>query len=172
LIDRPPATGNAPGSNVVLVMTASERTAGLVSDFLARMDASAPFGQRARAMLERRLKLYLWWKAKLAQREQAGRRAFAMPEKPKDFSRKAGDGVSDALRKKDEQNRERAASRRRTRGAAPVAGSSRQTPARETPAPRPAPGVEEIPGTGAMLDEAEDIAELCVPAPDPRTSAG
>ena len=107
----PISAGDTPGSNVVLVMTASERTAGLVSDFLARMDARAPFGQRAHKRLERRLKLYLWWKAKLAQREQAGRRAFAMPERPKDFARK--DGVSDALRKKDEQLRERAASRRR-----------------------------------------------------------
>jgi DNA excision repair protein ERCC-4 len=129
------------------------------------MDASAPPGQRAHKMLTRRLRLYLWWKAKLGAREKEGKGGFHMPQQPKDFSKKDGErkkeeGVNEALRRKDVQRREQAASRRRVRGGAP---------APSTPTPRPGPSTvpsssvaveDEIQGTTAMLDEAEDIADF------------
>lgn len=143
-------------------MTSSSRTASLVSEFLGRMDNSAPPGQRGRKMLERRLRLYLWWKAKLGEKEKdsKGKATFHMPQQPKDFDKGKRDEISEALKKKDAQAREKAASRRRVRGGGPpTAGPSRQS-TNTTPGPSSSTAQEEIKGTGEMMDEAEDIAEL------------
>jgi DNA excision repair protein ERCC-4 len=190
MLPRNPLAAPTPGTNTILILTSSPRTAGLISEFLCRMDPSAPQGQRAYKMLERRLRLYLWWKAKLGQREKmakeakaqgraapAGSGAFHMPQQPKDFDRGKKDGLSEALKKKDAQAREKAASRRRMRGAAPLPGSSRGTPAPgaeddsvpapQVPFPRlPAAMDDEVRGTGEMLVEAEDIAEFFATQPD------
>lgn len=61
------------GSNTVLIMISSTRTLTLVSDFLASMDADAAPGTQGRAMMERKLRLYLWWKGKLGERKKEGR---------------------------------------------------------------------------------------------------
>jgi hypothetical protein len=100
-----------------------------------------------------------------------------MPQQPKDFDKGKKDGLSEALKKKDAQAMEKAASRRRMRGAAPLPGSSRGTPAPgaqddSVPAPQaPFPRLpvamdDEIRGTGEMLVEAEDIAEFFATQPD------
>jgi DNA excision repair protein ERCC-4 len=124
------------------------------------MDSSAPPGQRAQKMLERRLRLYLWWKAKLGEKEKEGKgksAGFHLPQRPKDFDRAKEDGISEALKKKDAKNQERTANRRRVRGAAPVQAG----PSRPAASERTSNAVdEEIRGTGEMMNEAEDIAEL------------
>jgi DNA excision repair protein ERCC-4 len=149
-----------PGSNTVLVMTSSARTSTLLSDYLNNLDSSAPPGQQGRKLLERKLKLYLWWKRKLAEDKQEGGRGFAMPSRNKDFeisapnsSSAASGGLSEALKRKDQQAKERQASRRRTRGGGPVAvvKSDRAT----SVAPQ---GEQE--SENAVLREAEDITDL------------
>ncbi|CAK5275661.1 unnamed protein product [Mycena citricolor] len=153
---RPPA---APGTNVVLVMASSTRTCNVLSEFLSSKDDDAPRGQHARVMLMRKLRLYLWWKRKLAERKQDGRAAFAMPDT---FGRSGpnqgyermygtGEGVSAALERKDKERLERQAKRRRVRGGGPpVAESSR--PKQQQP----------VSVLGTIQSEANDIAALSV----------
>lgn len=154
-------TALTPGSNTVLVMASSTRTATLLSDFLSNMDPTAPPGQQGRKLLERKLKLYLWWKRKLAERKEDNRGAFAMPERNKDFSGSSqkdaageGQGISEALKRKDQQTRERQASRRRVRGGAPVAVVKSEREASVAPAQ------EARHGENSVLQEAEDVAEF------------
>lgn len=143
-----------PGSDTVLVMADSPRTAALLAEYLGSRDPRAERGRQGRRMLERKLKLYLWWKRKRAERKTDGRAGFAMPARAKDFSaqgkkeRGGAEGVSEALRRKDRQTQERNASRRRTRGGAPAgaAGGGR---------------VKAEEGAQAeTLGEAEDVADL------------
>lgn len=117
-----------PGSNTVLVMTSSTQTCSLLNEFLSTMDANAPAGSRGRAMMLRKLKLYLWWKSRLAERKQDGKAPIGLPIKPT----VGGDEIieiSEALKKKDREKVERAGSRRRQRGGAPSAEIGRATPA-------------------------------------------
>ncbi|TFK81000.1 hypothetical protein K466DRAFT_502913 [Polyporus arcularius HHB13444] len=106
----------SPGTNTVLVMASSLHTCTLIKDFLATMDADAPRGSQGRRMMEDKLRLYLWWKGKLSERKAEGKGPIALP-KGKD---NAQDEISEALKRKDREKQDRAASRRRVRGGAPA----------------------------------------------------
>jgi len=79
------------------------------------MDPDALPGQRGRKMLENKLRLYLFWKARLSARSAENQPPSANNRQspPRD------DELNPALRKKDRDKAERAASRRRVRGGAP-----------------------------------------------------
>ncbi|GLB36876.1 putative ERCC4 domain containing protein [Lyophyllum shimeji] len=124
---RKPITAPNIGSNTVLVMASSTRTCGVLTEFLSTIDHDAPNGTKGRRMMLRKLRLYLWWKSKLAERKQDGKSHFALPDGPgrvgNGFEKLYGEGdnISEALKKKDKVRAERAASRRRVRGGAPAA---------------------------------------------------
>lgn len=104
------------GNNIVLVMTSSAQTSSLLSEYLASMDPDAPSGRRGRRMLENKLRLHLFWKARLSARSNEGRsRSTNTGQDPRDV-----DELNPALRKKDRDRAERGATRRRVRGGAPA----------------------------------------------------
>jgi hypothetical protein len=79
------------------------------------MDSDASPGQHGRKMLEHKLRRYLYWKARLSARP-----AESQPPSANNRQSPPGDDeISPALRKKDRDKAERAASRRRVRGGAP-----------------------------------------------------
>ncbi|KAH9177541.1 hypothetical protein EDB89DRAFT_1933182 [Lactarius sanguifluus] len=104
------------GNSVVLMMTSSAQTSSLLSEYLASMDPDAPSGRRGRRMLENKLRLHLFWKARLSARSNEGRsRSTNTSQGPRDV-----DELNPALRKKDRDRAERGATRRRVRGGAPA----------------------------------------------------
>ena len=143
-----------PGSDTVLIMSSSTRTSELISEFLATHDPEAPKGAQGRKMMEDKLKLYLWWKKKLASAKEDGRAVFGMP-KGNGNAGKGGGGVSEAMRRKDERSEKERGSRRRVRGGAPApsGGGERGNGTVE----RGSMG-----GEGEMRNEASDIADLYV----------
>jgi len=48
-------------------MTSSTRAFALLAEFRGSMDPTAPSGQQGHKMMEDKLRLYLWWKAKLSE---------------------------------------------------------------------------------------------------------
>ncbi|KAJ7459996.1 hypothetical protein B0H11DRAFT_2284502 [Mycena galericulata] len=148
-----------PGSNVVLVMASSTRTCTLISEFLSSKDDNLPKGAQGRPMLMRKLRLYLWWKRKLAERKADGRPGFGMPSTSgragpnQGYERMygGGEGISEALQRKDRERADRNASRRRVRGGAPAGSSSAPT--------RLAP-VQAITALGTIRAEANNIADF------------
>ncbi len=85
--------------------------------------------------MERRLRLYLWWKGKLSSNQKEGRGIFQLPvsrlgDAPQ-LEPDANEGISDALRKKDAVKKDRLANRRRLRGGAPAAAGERNQPTQE-----------------------------------------
>ncbi|KZT25479.1 hypothetical protein NEOLEDRAFT_1178275 [Neolentinus lepideus HHB14362 ss-1] len=145
-----------PGSNTVLIMTSSMRTSNLVTEYLESMDTNAPAGQKGRKMMQKKLRLYLWWKSKLSERKREGRSAFKLPHKVGNAlngeDETQDDGVSEALKKKDGERRERQQSRRRVRGGAANASMSTRVKDRKNG--------DAVVGEGQMKDEADDIAEF------------
>ena len=79
------------------------------------MDPNAPPGQHGRKLLENRLRHHLYWKARLSTRSAENQ----PPSANKRQSSPGDDELDPALRKKDRDKAERAASRRRVRGGAP-----------------------------------------------------
>jgi DNA excision repair protein ERCC-4 len=79
------------------------------------MDSDALPGQHGRKMLEDKLRLYLYWKARLSARSAESQPPSATNRQ----SSPGNDELDPALRKKDRDKAERAASRRRARGGAP-----------------------------------------------------
>ncbi|KAI0077545.1 hypothetical protein K474DRAFT_1707288 [Panus rudis PR-1116 ss-1] len=153
-------TSRDPGTDTILIMTSSVRTSQLLSEFLSSMDPDAPLGSQGRRMMQDKLRLYLWWKGKLAERKQEGKSGFALPDGKKNQHQassgniESGNGeISEALRRKDRERQAKAASRRRIRGGAPAV-QSRDLTATSTN------------GTGAnaadaiVVDEAETIANF------------
>ncbi|KAI0002433.1 hypothetical protein BJV74DRAFT_599304 [Russula compacta] len=126
------------GNNVVLVMTSSTQTSSLLSEYLASMDLDALSGQRCRQMMEDKLRLYLYRKARLSVR-------LAESQPPLAANRQSSPGdeeLNPALRKKDRDRAERAASRRRVRGGTPSTVSVRaQGPDKGSAAPREEEGI-------------------------------
>lgn len=123
---------------MVLVMTASTQTSSLLGEYLASMDYDALPGQRGRKMLEKKLRRYLYWKARLSARSAESQ----PPSANRRQSPPRNDEISPALRKKDRDNAERAASRRRVRGGAPGTVKVReQGPDQVSVAPREEEGV-------------------------------
>lgn len=114
-------------------------------------------------MMLQKLRLYLWWKSKLAERKQDGKSHFAFPDvigRASDgFTKLYGDGdnLNEALKKKDREKAERAGSRRRVRGGAPAASTASSK--REE---KPAAGKSETRDSvmGEIQHEAESFAEL------------
>ena len=98
--------------------------------------------------MERKLRTYLWWKGELNKRRHPQRKTqLAQPTRAKD-----GDpGISEALRRKDREFRERQANRRRVRGGGPS-----QAPSREKSV---APSGEQG-ATVEPVNEAETLAAL------------
>lgn len=143
-----------PGSNTVLIMTSSTRTSNLITEYLESMDTDAPSGQKGRRMMERKLRLYLWWKSKLSDRKQDGKPGFGLPDRVGDrLTDDAADGeVSEALKKKDRERRERQQSRRRVRGGAANAAPSQRRAEKR--------GADGVVGESEVKDEADSIAEF------------
>lgn len=107
--------------------------------------------------MERKLRLYLWWKGKLGERKKEGKGPFWMPDKSADtLGGGEGGGVTEAMRKKDATMKDRGASRRRLRGGTPGGASSSggNTNRKDK---------EIVVGENDMREEAETIAELSVP---------
>ncbi|KAI0321403.1 hypothetical protein OF83DRAFT_1168456 [Amylostereum chailletii] len=143
------------GTNTLLVMTSSLRTVNLVHDFLSSMDPEAPPGQQGRKMMEDKLGLYLWWKTRLSKGAEGGQPYVPLPEglrKNKDIIPE-DDGISEALKKKDREKREKAGARRRVRGGAHAAAESTRTKGKDKDLPMSL-------GEEAMRDEAENIAQF------------
>lgn len=120
----------------------------MVNEFLATMDYDAPRGSQGRRMMERKLRTYLWWKGELNKRRQPQRKA---PQAQSARADGADPGISEALRKKDREFRERQANRRRVRGGAPSQVSEREKSV--APAGAQAATVE-------LADEADTLAAL------------
>lgn len=131
-------------------MAGSTRTATLLSEYLDSRDMKAEHGKQGHRLLRRKLKLYLWWKGKLAQEERARKRDAAGPAPQNKHKAKDGESMSEALKRKDKQIAERNANRRRMRGGAP-------TPVASTSRVKVEEGVQ---AESEMLREAEDIADL------------
>ncbi|KAJ7616307.1 hypothetical protein DFH06DRAFT_1239050 [Mycena polygramma] len=154
---KPPTS---PGSNIVLVMASSMRTCTLISEFLSTKDSSSPKGAQGRPMMLHKLRLYLWWKRKLAERKQDGLPGFSMPDSSghggpnQGYERMYGnkEGISEALQRKDREKANRAASRRRVRGGAPP-------PASASSSSRPTP-VQHVTALGTIRSEANNIADF------------
>ena len=109
--------------------------------------------------------MYLGWKGKLGGQKGEGFSSFGLSEGSGagDGNRKQkspgggaddrdGDGVSEALKRKDQVMKERGASRRRVRGGAAAAGRSKDVGSKKEK--------KNIAGEGEMRDEAERIAKL------------
>ncbi|KAG6890517.1 hypothetical protein C0995_007716 [Termitomyces sp. Mi166 len=147
------------GTNTVLVMTSSTRTCSVLTDFLSTIDHDAPPGSKGRSMMLRKLRLYLWWKMKLAKQKHAGKFHVAFPDvsaRNDDEIEKLsneGDNVSEALKKKDQEKANRVASRRRIRGGAPTATQA----GRATNASKNAPQDSAF---GEIQTEAERFAQF------------
>ncbi|KAF7794882.1 hypothetical protein EIP86_006025 [Pleurotus ostreatoroseus] len=131
-------TSRDPGTNTILIMTSSVRTAELLREFLDSIDPNKPPGQQGLRMMRAKLRAYLARQAqrKLAKTSSGGPPPGFQPVTKTVGSGAAGrsaakedDGVSAALRKKDLDREAKRASRRRVRGGAPVVQSSRETPA-------------------------------------------
>ena len=102
------------------------------------MDSDALPGQRGRKMLEDKLRLYLYWKARLSARSAENQ----PPSVNNRQSSPGGDELDPALRKKDRDKAERAANRRRVRGGAPGTISMRtQGSEQVSTAPREEEGI-------------------------------
>ncbi|KAF8201952.1 hypothetical protein K438DRAFT_1821001 [Mycena galopus ATCC 62051] len=153
---KPPTS---PGTNIVLVMASSTRTCTLISEYLSTRDSFAPKGTQGRPMMMHKLRLYLWWKRKLAQRKQDGLPGFGLPDSSghggpnQGYERMYGgkEGISEALQRKDREKANRNASRRRVRGGAPPSSASSSA--------RPAP-VQHVTALGTIRTEANNIADF------------
>lgn len=100
--------------------------------------------------MEKKLRTYLWWKGELNKRKQPQRKqAPAHPARADG----ADAGISEALRKKDREFRERQANRRRVRGGALSQASGRE----KSVAPAGTQGA-----AAEIADEADTLAALYV----------
>ena len=136
-------------------MTSSLRTATLLNEFLSKMDSEAPPGQHGRKMMEDRLGLYLWWKTRLSKGSQTGKTSLVIPDTlraAKAPAQDEDDGLSEALKKKDRDRRDKAANRRRVRGGGPSQAESSRVKGKAVD------GGMSL-GEEAMRDEADSIAQ-------------
>lgn len=127
-------------------MTATSQSAATVSEYLSTFDRNLQPGERGRAMMERKLRRYLSWRAKLAE-IQGSNKQSDRPNTNKDAQ--GTTAISAALMKKDQEKAKRAANRRRVRGGASDASGSTRTGAASPAA------VEED-----VVNEVTNIAEL------------
>ncbi|KAG8744336.1 hypothetical protein FRC10_010316 [Ceratobasidium sp. 414] len=132
---------HSPGTNTTLVMVSDNRSATLIREYLSSMQTypDAP----GHAMLENRLKGYVYWKRELAE---------SKPNAKQPETNANTNPVSEAMKKKDATRAELASRRRRVRGG----GTTGATVGRSVK-------VEEdgaIPGQGVITTEADEIAEF------------
>lgn len=129
------------------------------------MDPEAAPGTQGRKMMEDKLRLFLWWKAKLGERkpdsksgaDSAGFKGGPGPAFRGNGSAAAGEvELSEALKKKDRERQARTANRRRVRGGAP-APSVRDGQTAPVPDQQDAAAPS---GSGQTRDEAISIDEL------------
>lgn len=159
-------------------MCSSPRTCDLLGDYLSLMNRRRKKGEWGRRMMEKRLRLYLWWKAKLNENKKEGRDAFRMPSKSANShqhnsaQQETSSGpsqINEKLKKKDEQRKEKIMNRRRVRGGAPTSGRGEGSKASQptiskdhagslTEKEREKLGI--LAGEGDMRVEAENIAQL------------
>lgn len=164
-------------------MCGSASTADLLSDYLATIDRSRPQGEWGRRMMERRLRAYLSWKARLADtdtksgaRNQNSRPGITMQTSGAPSS-KPNQTLSEALAKKDAMRKERSMNRRRIRGGAPGGAANTGHPGiSQTPSPSPSTITAKetgmsakereklgiLTGEGEMRIEADGLADLYV----------
>ena len=121
-----------PGTNTVLIMTSSVRTADLLREYLDSMEADKPAGEQGTRMMRMKLRAYL---AKQAMRK-SGKGNNAEVSSGNNAAHE--DAVNAALRKKDKERQAKSANRRRMRGGAPVTQPSRDAQVDST-AVRPEP---------------------------------
>ncbi|KAI0029603.1 hypothetical protein K488DRAFT_56035 [Vararia minispora EC-137] len=146
----------AKGTNTVLVMTSSLREANMLSEYLTKMDADAPAGQKGRGMMMEKLGMYLWWKTRLAKDTTTGRPTVPIPDALRNSHatvQDEEDGLSEALKKKDKDRHEKSANRRRVRGGAHSTAESTRGKGKSA-------DIVMTLGEEAMRDEAENIAHL------------
>ncbi|KZT71130.1 hypothetical protein DAEQUDRAFT_688077 [Daedalea quercina L-15889] len=160
-------TSLSPGTNTVLIMTSSTRTCEMVTEFLGTMDYDAPRGSQGRRMMEKKLRAYLWWKGELNKRRQPqSKLGFAQSG----FRRQGKDdgdvGVSEALKRKDREMRERQANRRRVRGGAPIQPSGREKSVVPTGAPGGTDTVDDADSIAAFLSTQGVVAPTDLAAED------
>lgn len=105
-----------PGTNSVLVMVNDQRTATLIKEFLASMDQNPD--SPGRPLLERRLRGYLWWKSMLSDTDVRPSRNVNATVSVNASNQ--DDGLSEALRRKDQQRAATKQARRRVRGGGTV----------------------------------------------------
>lgn len=96
-----------PGTNIVLVMVSDSRTALLLQDFLSSMRANSD--APGRPMMLRKLHGYLYWKSLLVRshKQDADRNASGSG---------SNEGLSEAMKRKDQQRATAKQARRRVRG--------------------------------------------------------
>ncbi|KAG9125509.1 hypothetical protein FRC07_007311 [Ceratobasidium sp. 392] len=132
---------HSPGTNTTLVMVSDNRSATLIREYLTSMHTypDAP----GRAMLENRLKGYVFWKRELAE---------SKPNAKQPETNTNSNPVSEAMKKKDAARAEMASRRRRVRGG----GTTGATVGRNVKAEDDGA----VPGQGVIAAEADDIAEF------------
>lgn len=112
-----------PGTNTILIMTSSIRSAQLLREFLNQMDGDADPGAQGRRLMEDRMRAYL---ARQAMKKAMQKKDSTAPGGAVTSGGGGRDGeVSEALRKKDRERDARIANRRRMRGGAPSVAPSR-----------------------------------------------
>ncbi|KAF8580272.1 hypothetical protein K439DRAFT_1415468 [Ramaria rubella] len=156
-INDKPGSFLLPGSDTVLVMAFSNQTCSLLREYLDTLDADAPKGEQGHRMMLRRLRNYLTWKAQLhtfAQKQKSNKNGSSSLNN----AMTSGEGeLSEAMKKKDRDKRDRAANRRRIRGGGPSTGSVQQR-FKET-------DQEGMMKNGIIMDEAEQMAEFLAGKP-------
>jgi DNA excision repair protein ERCC-4 len=132
-------------------MTSSTKISSVLTKFLSTMDSDATNGMKGRKMMLDKLKLYLWWKKKMAEEKKNEGKEQSIPSR---LGRKDNnlDGISEALKKKDKEKADRTGNRRRVRGGAPTPA----TPVRGDKADK-----NDI-VMGEIQQEADNLAELSV----------
>jgi DNA excision repair protein ERCC-4 len=110
-------------------MTSSLRSSILIKEFLSSIDPTAPSGIKGRKMMENRLHRYVSRKANFSEKGNIYNALLNNPDTVKnahnvDRTQKEIEGLSEALKRKDQEQANRAAGRRRVRGRTPSAVSS------------------------------------------------
>lgn len=127
-------------------MTATSHSAATVSEYLSTCDRNLQPGEWGRAMMERKLRRYLSWRAKLAEIECSNKQN-SRADTSKDMRETST--ISAALLKKDQEKARRAANRRRVRGGAP-----------DAPEPNRAGVISTVTVDEGAANEVTSIAEL------------
>ncbi|KAH7103448.1 hypothetical protein BKA62DRAFT_696946 [Auriculariales sp. MPI-PUGE-AT-0066] len=158
-----PLTSNSDASDIVLVMCSSQRTCDQLNEYFNRLDPSASKEKKGHRMMERRLRDYIRWKARLNERDRKRPTGKEGPSSGSNLASKNGaeSGMSEAMKRKDAARQFRAANRRRIRGGAPGGPASSSQPGSSHDALQPNRGTDAmgaLAAAGEMLDESNSLA--------------